>query len=231
MDELARQNWTPAQIQAAINMYGQNVVQRDVITGELFVPQFEGQRTNVVLDVDLEGERDPNVIQEKVKEAIRGHKDSQWAGNQYYDVTANNFRELIQEEFLELKRRGEFPTDSLGNPMGYEEAAEYHYNQRFPDGVDVVKEGELDRIVTQLVGGVPQQRNPETGRTEFLTEGGINKRYTDDDGNQIPLNIFLRTAEGLNAWRAKQGGELANFTVAEGQRDYNVVPTNQGHQV
>ena len=65
MDELARQNWTPAQIQAAINMYGQNVVQRDVITGELFVPQFEGQRTNVVLDVDLEGERDPNVIRKK----------------------------------------------------------------------------------------------------------------------------------------------------------------------
>tara|TARA_B100000686_G_scaffold96990_2_gene103785 strand:+ start:19394 stop:21367 length:1974 start_codon:yes stop_codon:yes gene_type:complete len=239
MDELARQNWTPAQIQAAINMYGQNVVQRDVITGELFVPQFEGQRTNVVLDVDLEGERDPNVIQEKVKEAIRGHKEAQWAGNQYYDVTANNFRELIQEEFLELKRRGEFPTDSLGNPMGYEEAAEYHYNQRFPDGVDILKEGELDRIVTQLVGGVPQQRNPETGRTEFLTEGGINKRYTDDDGNQIPLNIFLRTAEGLNAWAAKEGGELANFTThldefgdpIEGARNYNVVPTNQGHQI
>ena len=190
MDELTRENWTPYQIQIAANM---GTVERDVITGELFVPQFEGQRTNVFIDVDPTG-KSPAEFEAEVREQVMSIKETQWANSPYMNVT----RADMQAEIDAMKRRGEAPTDQFGNRMGWDEAVDYHYNQRFGTGEDRIKTREVDQIMGQLVGGGE--------------------------------NAFIRTAEGLDNWRAMQHGELANFAVVEGQRDYNVAAVNPGHQ-
>ena len=77
MDELTRENWTPYQIQIAANM---GTVERDVITGELFVPQFEGQRTNVFIDVDPTG-KSPAEFEAEVREQVMSIKETQWANS------------------------------------------------------------------------------------------------------------------------------------------------------
>ena len=190
MDELTRENWTPYQIQIAANM---GTVERDVITGELFVPQFEGQRTNVFIDVDPTG-KSPAEFEAEVREQVMSIKETQWANSPYMNVT----RADMQAEIDAMKRRGAAPTDQFGNRMGWDEAVDYHYNQRFGTGEDRIKTREVDQIMGQLVGGGE--------------------------------NAFIRTAEGLDNWRAMQHGELANFAVVEGQRDYNVAAVNPGHQ-
>jgi len=190
MDALPRENWTPYQMQIAANM---GAVERDVITGELFVPQFEGQRTNVFIDVDPAG-KSAEAFRTEVEEQIMSIKETQWANNPYMNVTKAD----MQAEVDAMKKRGEAPTDKDGNPMGYDQAVDYWYNQRFGTGEDKIKIQEVEDIADALVGGGE--------------------------------NAFVRTAEGLNAWRAMQHGELANFAVVEGQRDYNVAAVNPGHQ-
>ena len=190
MDALPRESWTPYQMQIAANM---GAVERDVITGELFVPQFEGQRTNVFIDVDPAG-KSAEAFRTEVEEQIMSIKETQWANNPYMNVTKAD----MQAEVDAMKKRGEAPTDKDGNPMGYDQAVDYWYNQRFGTGEDKIKIQEVEDIADALVGGGE--------------------------------NAFVRTAEGLNAWRAMQHGELANFAVVEGQRDYNVAAVNPGHQ-
>ncbi|MBO59906.1 MAG: hypothetical protein CL440_06850 [Acidimicrobiaceae bacterium] len=190
MDALPRENWTPYQLQIAANL---GTVERDVITGELFVPQFEGQRTNVFIDVDPAG-KSAEAFRTEVEEQIMSIKETQWANNPYMNVTKAD----MQAEVDAMKKRGEAPTDKDGNPMGYDQAVDYWYNQRFGTGEDKIKIQEVEDIADALVGGGE--------------------------------NAFVRTAEGLNAWRAMQHGELANFAVVEGQRDYNVAAVNPGHQ-
>ena len=189
MDALDREAWTPYQLQIAANM---GTVERDVITGELFVPQFEGQRTNVFIDVDPAG-KSPAEFEAEVREQVMSIKETQWANSPYMNVT----RADLQAEIDAMQRRGEAPTDQFGNRMGWDEAVDYHYNQRFGTGEDIVKTREVDQIMGRLVGGGE--------------------------------NAFIRTAEGLDNWRAMQHGELANFAVVEGQRDYNVAAVNPAH--
>ena len=184
MDALPRESWTPYQIQIAANM---GAVERDVITGELFVPQFEGQRTNVFIDVDPAG-KSPAEFEAEVREQVMSIKETEWANNPRMNMT----REDVVAEVDAMKRRGEAPTDQFGNRMGWDEAVDYYTNR-----LDNPKNMIIEDIMGQLVGGGE--------------------------------NAFVRTAEGLDNWRAvTRSGEP--FAVAEGQRDYNVAAVNPGHQ-
>ena len=184
MDALPRESWTPYQIQIAANM---GAVERDVITGELFVPQFEGQRTNVFIDVDPAG-KSPAEFEAEVREQVMSIKETEWANNPRMNMT----REDVVAEVDAMKRRGEAPTDQFGNRMGWDEAVDYYTNR-----LDNPKNMIIEDIMGQLVGGGE--------------------------------NAFVRTAEGLDNWRAvTRSGEP--FAVAEGQRDYNEAAVNPGHQ-
>jgi len=121
MDALPRENWTPYQLQIAANM---GAVERDVITGELFVPQFEGQRTNVFIDVDPAG-KSPAEFEAEVKEQVMSIKETQWAN----DPRMNMTREDVAAEVDAMQRRGEAPTDEDGNRMGWDEAVDYYANR------------------------------------------------------------------------------------------------------
>ena len=184
MDALPRESWTPYQIQIAANM---GAVERDVITGELFVPQFEGQRTNVFIDVDPAG-KSPAEFEAEVREQVMSIKETEWANNPRMNMT----REDVVAEVDAMKRRGEAPTDQFGNRMGWDEAVDYYTNR-----LDNPKNMIIEDIMGQLVGGGE--------------------------------NAFVRTAEGLDNWRAvTRSGEP--FAVREGVRDYNVAAVNPGHQ-
>jgi len=183
MDALPRENWTPYQLQIAANM---GAVERDVITGELFVPQFEGQRTNVFIDVDPAG-KSPAEFEAEVKEQVMSIKETQWAN----DPRMNMTREDVAAEVDAMQRRGEAPTDEDGNRMGWDEAVDYYANR-----LDNPKNMIIEDIMGQLVGGGE--------------------------------NAFVRTAEGLDNWRAvTRSGEP--FAVREGVRDYNVAAVNPAH--
>ena len=183
MDELTRESWTPYQIQIAANM---GAVERDVITGELFVPQFEGQRTNVFIDVDPAG-KSPAEFEAEVREQVMSIKETEWANNPRMNMT----REDVVAEVDAMKRRGEAPTDQFGNRMGWDEAVDYYTNR-----LDNPKNMIIEDIMGQLVGGGE--------------------------------NAFVRTAEGLDNWRAvTRSGEP--FAVREGVRDYNVAAVNPAH--
>ena len=173
MDALPRENWTPYQLQIATHL---GTVERDVITGELFVPQFEGQRTNVFIDIDPAGKTAEEFAAE-VREQVMSIKETQWGNDPYMNVT----RADMEAELDAMKRRGEAPTDEFGNRMRWDETVDYWYNKRFGTGEDAIKTREVDQIMGQLVGGGE--------------------------------NAFVRTAEGLDNWRAMQHGELANFAV------------------
>lgn len=201
MDALPRESWTPYQLQIAANM---GAVERDVITGELFVPQFEGQTTNVFIDVDPAGKTAEEFAAE-VREEVMSIKEAQWANNPYMNVTKAD----MQAELDAMKRRGEAPTDEFGNRMGWDEALDYHYNQRFGTGEDRIKTREVNQIMGQLVGGGE--------------------------------NAFIRTAEGLDNWRAMvpntdpatkedQPLMLANYGIGGGGRDYDRAQVNPAHQ-
>ena len=225
MDELKRENWGPYQLQIAANMGG---VERDVITGELFVPQFEGQRTNVFIDVDPTEFETAAEFEAEVREQVMSIKEAQWANDPYMNVT----RADMQAEIDAMKRRGEAPTDEFGNRMGWDEAVDYHYNQRFGTGEDRIKTREVNQIMGQLVGGIPQRRNPETGQLEFLSQSEIEgMEYKDNRPN-----MFLRTAEGLDDWTAvTRSGEMFTSHLdesgnpIEGARNYNVAAVNPAH--
>ncbi len=183
MDALPRESWTPYQIQIAANM---GAVERDVITGELFVPQFEGQRTNVFIDVDPAG-KSPAEFEAEVREQVMSIKETEWANNPRMNMT----REDVVAEVDAMKRRGEAPTDQFGNRMGWDEAVDYYTNR-----LDNPKNMIIEDIMGQLVGGGE--------------------------------NAFVRTAEGLDNWRAvTRSGEP--FAVREGVRDYNVAAVNPAH--
>ena len=183
MDALPRESWTPYQIQIAANM---GAVERDVITGELFVPQFEGQRTNVFIDVDPAG-KSPAEFEAEVREQVMSIKETEWANNPRMNMT----REDVVAEVDAMKRRGEAPTDQFGNRMGWDEAVDYYTNR-----LDNPKNMIIEDIIGQLVGGGE--------------------------------NAFVRTAEGLDNWRAvTRSGEP--FAVREGVRDYNVAAVNPAH--
>ena len=183
MDALPRESWTPYQIQIAANM---GAVERDVITGELFVPQFEGQRTNVFIDVDPAG-KSPTEFEAEVREQVMSIKETEWANNPRMNMT----REDVVAEVDAMKRRGEAPTDQFGNRMGWDEAVDYYTNR-----LDNPKNMIIEDIMGQLVGGGE--------------------------------NAFVRTAEGLDNWRAvTRSGEP--FAVREGVRDYNVAAVNPAH--
>ena len=160
----------------------------DVITGQYFVPKFEGQRT--LVDVAAEGATTEEYLA-SVQASLEDQLNIRYANDPYYQATRESMQAEWDNIYLEEVRAGN--TD-----------AERHVVTAAEEAEALGRIGRAaEKVGSQLIGGYnPNLDYGEAGPNIFLrTEQGLGSwvgkdRFGQDMGGRVPLNPNYREGQG-----------------------------------